>query len=76
MLSFHSDDNTKQQDTEITGTCNLNGWQSYFVLVLYDELIVGKRPHGRHKLEYKDIYKTSMHDYSINYKVWEELVKD
>lgn len=52
--------------------CNKNGWQQ----VLYGELVTGRRPHGRSKLRYKGICKSSMQDFSISYKIWEELAKD
>lgn len=43
--------------------------------VLYGEFMAGGRPHGRHKVRYRDISKLSMLDSSISHKVSGEHVK-
>ena len=44
--------------------------------LLYGELLVGKCPVGRPKMQFKDTLKTSQKDLEIPVKTWKSLASD
>ena len=44
--------------------------------ILYGELEMGKRSHGRQKKRYKDTLKASLKDFNIPTESWEQIAQD
>ena len=44
--------------------------------ILYGELEMGKRSRGGQKKRYKDIFKSSLQDFSIPTESWEQIAQD